>query len=422
MIIPQLFSRLNHHEPYVRKRVSELLCRVAKDSPHLIIFPAVVGAIDEGSNDMLELAAAYSNETDCTDSQQLNPVLTKCSNSLLETLSTQAAQQVRQVQMLVRELKRITLLWEELWASSLTQIFGETGKRMTTIETEISEVLANEAKRKEIDEENRSILAEKYKNIVRPVLLVMERLHKVTSSKAETPNEMAFQERFHSIIEDILNALRQPLVVSKETPEAWIKFKKFYTVLQQRSQKRLACSLKMADISPALSKMKGSLITMPGVEHHTNRGIRDVDDQNRWIYVQSVENFVHILPTKTKPKKLAFYGSDGRRYNYLFKGLEDLHLDERIMQFLSIANSMMSKTRTSIGQSSKYRGKCYAFFFKIFKFSFSFKKRLFGEKPLLYEEKANLKKKIRSFEGNPFFQENLFYPVYIVDLLFFLSI
>ena len=27
-------------------------------------------------------------------------------------------------------------------------------------------------------------------------------------------------------------------------------------------------------------------------------------------------------------------GTDGGRYTYLFKGLEDLHLDERIMQFL----------------------------------------------------------------------------------------
>ena len=35
-------------------------------------------------------------------------------------------------------------------------------------------------------------------------------------------------------------------------------------------------------------------------------------------------------------KKLLFslIGTDGGRYTYLFKGLEDLHLDERIMQFL----------------------------------------------------------------------------------------
>ena len=43
-IIPQLFSRLNHPEANVRESVSDLLCRVGKDSPHFIIYPAIVGA------------------------------------------------------------------------------------------------------------------------------------------------------------------------------------------------------------------------------------------------------------------------------------------------------------------------------------------------------------------------------------------
>jgi len=42
-IIPQLFSRLSHPEPYVRLSVSDLLCRVAYDAPYLIVYPAVVG-------------------------------------------------------------------------------------------------------------------------------------------------------------------------------------------------------------------------------------------------------------------------------------------------------------------------------------------------------------------------------------------
>ena len=37
LTIPQLFCRLNHPEPYVRKSVSELLCRIAREYPHLII-------------------------------------------------------------------------------------------------------------------------------------------------------------------------------------------------------------------------------------------------------------------------------------------------------------------------------------------------------------------------------------------------
>lgn len=61
------------------------------------------------------------------------------------------------------------------------------------------------------------------------------------------------------------------------------------------------------------------------------------------VTIASIHNTVQILPTKTKPKKLVFLGSDGSRYSYLFKGLEDLHLDERIMQFLSIVNNMFAK-------------------------------------------------------------------------------
>ena len=62
--------------------------------------------------------------------------------------------------------------------------------------------------------------------------------------------------------------------------------------------------------------------------------------------VAGFDNTLTILPTKTKPKRIGVYASDGRKYTYLFKGLEDLHLDERIMQFLDIANTLMRQTST----------------------------------------------------------------------------
>lgn len=46
------------------------------------------------------------------------------------------------------------------------------------------------------------------------------------------------------------------------------------------------------------------------------------------------------------------------RYTYLFKGLEDLHLDERIMQFLSIANTMMQRSNST--SESMYRARHYS--------------------------------------------------------------
>lgn len=346
---------MNHHEPYVRKRVSELLCRVARDSPHLIIFPAVVGAAQEQRVNITDLSTFSTAQQ--PETQSSNSALTICFNSLLDTLSKQASEQVQQVQLMVHELKRITLLWEELWLSSLSQVYSECVKRMAVLENELNKLTAEESNSKSIDENKRTVLHEKYRVVVRPILFVMERLFEATSIKAETANELAFQERFSTAIQETINSLKEPLNLNNASPEGWTKFKQLYTVLQQRAQKRSACTFKMADISPVLAQMKNTVISMPGIEVHQNRNSRNDNEQHRWIYIRSVDNFVQILPTKTKPKKIAFYGSDGRKYPYLFKGLEDLHLDERIMQFLSIANSMMSKTRTTIGQTTKYRGK-----------------------------------------------------------------
>ena len=61
------------------------------------------------------------------------------------------------------------------------------------------------------------------------------------------------------------------------------------------------------------------------------------------VTLESFQLEVAVLPTKTKPKKISMIGSDGRKHTYLFKGLEDLHLDERIMQFMDIINNMFAR-------------------------------------------------------------------------------
>ena len=110
--------------------------------------------------------------------------------------------------------------------------------------------------------------------------------------------------------------------------------------------KRAAYSLHMEDVSPALASLKNSRIAMPGVSSR----------HSKIVTIAAVHSHIAILPTKTKPKKLLFYGSDGKTYTYLFKGLEDLHLDERIMQLLQIANTMLQ----SQGSRDVYRAHYYS--------------------------------------------------------------
>merc|ERR1719400_1899638 len=123
-------------------------------------------------------------------------------------------------------------------------------------------------------------------------------------------------------------------MIKLKDPDDYNNPKKYWTMLTTL-QSNIASKLlkkgilRLSEISPALAQLKSTLIPLPGQD----------DEKNLTLY--SFDEMLQILPTKTKPKKLKVKASDGKSYTYLFKGLEDLHLDERIMQFLSIANTLM---------------------------------------------------------------------------------
>lgn len=359
VIIPQLFSRLNHPETYVRKCVSDLLCRLAEDTPHLITFPAVVGAVENEQNDLSELnlvksflahdAESLEENEDLDDSfsdKVINNELNSCFLDMVETLSKQAPKTILQVKLLVKELQRITLLWDELCLGTLAQHHSDFTKRLSQMGVEIIKVKENPNL---TSDEKEYLIKEKHRIIFEPIIYVLEQLSRVTSAKPETPHEISFQNKFQSLIIEVIDKLRNPANPDKPQ-ESSAHLKQLQIKLQQKVNKRTSYILRMSDISPVLADLKDTVITMPGV--HTNqRTVR--------VTIKSVENNVAILPTKTRPKKLVFYGSDGKAYTYLFKGLEDLHLDERIMQLLSITNTMLARDSEN-NDNQTYRARHYS--------------------------------------------------------------
>lgn len=362
VIIPQLFSRLNHPENYVRQRVSELLCRVAVDAPHLIMFPAVVGALEGGvkfdfsdislPKDCLsqnnesnadtedEIDDSYDSETD--DSKN---VLQSCFKTMVDTLSKQAPETINEVQLLVKELRRIILLWDELWLGTLAQHHSEINKRQQQLELEIEKVFSNSHLS---HEEKMSLVTEKHRIIIKPIIFILEQLYDITSIEPETPHEKNFQEQYLDLIVDTLRKLKNP-DNSDKPQESWQLLKELQTRFQQKAHKKTSYSLRMQEISPVLANMRNTVISMPGL----------IGSSKTRVTISHLSNHVSILPTKTKPKKLVFYGSDGQTYTYLFKGLEDLHLDERIMQFLTITNTMMARNNEE-SENNLYRARYYS--------------------------------------------------------------
>ncbi|XP_065311979.1 serine/threonine-protein kinase SMG1 isoform X2 [Dermacentor albipictus] len=344
-IIPQLFSRLNHPEAYVRRSIQKLLSRLARDYPHLIVFPAVVGALPEppggiGGTSALFGGATATPSSDATEDEGTTSALMRESYvALVDTLAADDAQTITQVRLLVGELRRITLLWDELWVGALNVHSGEAHRRIRTLEEEVGRVRANtglSAAQKD------TLIRDKHALFLCPTLRLLEQLQSVvTSREPETPHEVWFSETLGPLISETLATLRNPH--DPWRPQAsWAALRRLHLRLQRRPHEE-GPQLLMERVSPALAALKNSRVPMPGCSGN--------------VRIAAVQSSIAVLPTKTKPKKLSFQGSDGQRYTFLFKGMEDLHLDERIMQLLSICNSLLARGATG---ASAPRARHYA--------------------------------------------------------------
>lgn len=389
-IIPQLFSRLNHPEPYVRGSISELLCRLAEDFPHLIVFPAVVGSaggnVTGNQASLTDMLAKYLHKgrhvrkikqalgdedeeeeeeeeeydqvdedeeeeeeeeellSESTEEQERRTLMRNCFSDLVNTLTKQIGSSISEVQMLVHELRRITVLWDELWLGTLAQHHSDMSRKCHQLTAEIARLNNNSSLSQT---EKTQLIKKKYNIIFKPLLFVLDQLADITSTPPETPHERHFHDTYGSQISTALSNLREP--ESYFDPQSALSgLKQLHQMLQQRAHRRASSTLKMCDVSPKLANLMSTKIAMPGV----------VSSCQQVVTIASVDGSISILPTKTKPKKLSFQGSDGKKYTYLFKGLEDLHLDERIMQFLEIVNTMLAKNQR--GKDCIYRARYYS--------------------------------------------------------------
>ncbi|CAF3645050.1 unnamed protein product [Rotaria socialis] len=360
-LIPQLFSRLNHPDSFVRDYVTNLLIRIAKDFPQLILYSVVVGITDdskmrriksrdeqvyksksssthesedEKSQDDIEEEEDDDEEEDEEEMEEEEEYIEKQENVvamqnslrlIYNVLSETNAHVVGQVKLFVHELRRVTVLWDELWLGTMAQLQEEISRRVDVLKDELQRL---ESMTHLTKEEKEFMIKEKQDILFKSFITVLEAVSQITRAPAETPREQTFQKDYSKQIDAAIEQLKQPITLSN--PHAcWLQLRQLYSMLH-RTGKRSGTIHAMNQISPKLAEIKHSVIPIPGE-----------DGQFHTIY--SVGQTVQVLPTKTRPKKLMFVGSNGRRYQYLLKGLEDLHLDERIMQLLSIINVMFTK-------------------------------------------------------------------------------
>ncbi|KAG0356937.1 phosphatidylinositol kinase- protein kinase tor1 [Podila minutissima] len=114
-----------------------------------------------------------------------------------------------------------------------------------------------------------------------------------------------------------------------ELNHAW----NIYTQILIRIKKLPKLStLDLPYVSPQLQGVRDLELAIPGTYKSGEPIVR----------IQSFYQTLTILTSKQKPRRLVIKGSDGRDYEFLLKGHEDLRQDERVMQLFGLVNTLLA--------------------------------------------------------------------------------
>ncbi|XP_047153603.1 serine/threonine-protein kinase SMG1-like isoform X2 [Vigna umbellata] len=326
-VTPQLFARISSHpEQVIRKQLEGLLTMLAKQSPYSIVYPTLVDV------------NAYEEKP----SEELHHVLS-CLRELYPRL-------VQDVQLMINELGNVTVLWEELWLSTLQDLHTDVMRRINLLKEEAARIAENVTLSQN---EKNKINSARYSAMMAPIVVALERRLASTSRKPETPHEAWFQEEYKDQLKSALVSFKIPPVSSAAIGDVWRPFDSIAASLASYQRKS---SVSLGEVAPHLALLSSSDVPMPGLEKQMQ--VPDSDkatDHQGVVTIASFHEQVTILPTKTKPKKLGILGSDGHKYTYLLKGREDLRLDARIMQLLQAINGFLHSSSSACSNSLTIR-------------------------------------------------------------------
>ncbi|KAL5562538.1 hypothetical protein UlMin_032285 [Ulmus minor] len=322
-VTPQLFARLTSHpEQGVREQLEGLLMMLAKQSPSSVVYPTLV---DVNANEK--------------PPEELQHVL-NCLSELYPRL-------VQDVQLMINELENVTVLWEELWLSTLQDLHTDVMRRIHLLKEEAARIAENATL--SLSEKNK-INATKYSAMMAPIVVALERRLASTSRKPETPHEVWFHEEYREQLRLAILNFKTPPTSAAALGDVWRPFDNIAASLAAYQRKS---SISLREVAPQLASLSSSDVPMPGLEKHDTISESDGGSGNLQgiVTIASFLEQVDILSTKTKPKKLVILGSDGQRYTYLLKGREDLRLDARIMQLLQAINGFLHSSSDTRSRS-----------------------------------------------------------------------
>ncbi|XP_048250308.1 serine/threonine-protein kinase mTOR-like isoform X1 [Haliotis rufescens] len=218
-------------------------------------------------------------------------------NKILQNMCERSNNLVQQAMLVSEELIRVAILWHELWHEGL-----------------------EEASRLYFGERN-----------VKGMFATLEPLHAMIERGPQTLKETSFNQAYGRDLMEAQDWCRkyQRSGNVKDLTQAWdLYYHVFRRISKQLPQ---LTSLELQYVSPKLLKCEDQELAVPG-SYEPNQPV---------VRIKRVASSLQVITSKQRPRKLTIYGSDGKDYQFLLKGHEDLRQDERVMQLFGLVNSLL---------------------------------------------------------------------------------
>lgn len=222
----------------------------------------------------------------------------KAASNIIDKMRVHSAVLVEQAELVSFELIRVAVLWHEQW----------------------HEVL-EDASRYYFGEHN-----------IEKMLATLEPLHAVLEKGPETLREVSFQTSYARDLQDAYNWIQSYKRTNDlaHLNQAWdIYYNVFRRISRQLPQ---AQTLELQYVSPKLLKARNLQLAMPGT-YMPGKPV---------IGIASFDPNLTVISSKQRPRRLSIIGSDGKEYQYMLKGHEDIRQDNLVMQLFGLVNTLLA--------------------------------------------------------------------------------
>uniref|UniRef100_A0AC35TT22 PI3K/PI4K domain-containing protein n=1 Tax=Rhabditophanes sp. KR3021 TaxID=114890 RepID=A0AC35TT22_9BILA len=257
-----------------------------------------------------------------------NILIAECCNRLSKYIDLKNPGLIDEVSKFVFEIEKVNMLSDEKWIFVLNKLSSEFRKRVKFYNYHLKSPVDKSLERHEINE----IATERLKIGSEPIFKsILDMYESTFAEEAVSTYDKKFIETYGEHLHTAISTFKQQTTINEKSFEPFNELMNIFT--ENRANKQT--SLNSNDLNTYLSSMKSSKIPMPGQDDRRY-------NSSSFVCINSMNHNIEIISSLTRPKKVQFVGSDGSRNDFLVKGYEDLHLDERVMQILRICNQIIN--------------------------------------------------------------------------------